>query len=440
MQRSAHFLSVGVGKTATSTAVALYKGLKGDADHILILMPPILLRQWQSWLTSLGLSVTVYAASPAKRLELDMSADAILMSYNIFKNDFKRLTALYADTKMVVIVDECSAVRKPSTLNFKSVRDFTNLPNKHVVLLSATPVNRVHHCYGIIKIKSPEIYRSWTQFSAVHITSTDVFGEPNGFANLDLLARNLMRNAVRVDAEDVLDELPEIVYQPVVYDLDPAHKRLYDTLVEQKLVELDDKTLLDGTIIQRLYNELQRVILRPAEFGGEKIRPVGFDLIENTAQEAGMLSGVDTKLIIFVNFQTSNQATFEHTLAIKGLNPIQAYGVTGAQQNLKNVERFLTDPEVNVLVANPSSIGVGLNLQSVSSTILFLELPVSSDLFIQAIGRVYRQGQKRACLIKFGQALGTLQIDIGRRVMRREDELQNVFKSRQTLRAALTGR
>lgn len=436
--RTAHFLDIGVGKSCTSTVWALYKGLQYEVDQIMVLVPPILLRQWGDWLASLGLSVTIYAGSPAKRKTLDLSADAVVLSYQILKNDFAVLTEYFKDTKLAVIVDECAAVRNPGTLAFKSVRDLTMLPNKHCCLLSGTPINRPHHCYGPIKIKTPDVYRSYRQFETIHITSVGQFGQPRSFANLDLLADSLMLQAVRIRAEDVL-ELPEVIYQPVVYDLAPKHKKLYDRLVEQQLVELDDGQVIDGATQQRLYHAVQRLVLLPAEFDGTSIKPAGLDLIEMAAEEAGMFSGVKTKLTIFVNYQESNEAVYRHTLGIDKLSPIQAYGKIGAEKNLKNVERFLTDPSVNVLIAHPGSIGIGLNLQSVCSTALFLELPLTSDIFQQALGRFYRQGQKRACLIKFAIAAGTIQVELGRRIVQKEADLQRIMPTKQTLRRALFG-
>ena len=384
--KSAHFLDIGCGKTMTSTVLALYKGLLGEVDQIMVIMPPILLRQWRDWLESIGLTVTTYAGTPAQREKLDLTVDAVLLTYGILKNDFDKLKEKFHASKLFIIVDECAAIRNPGSQNFKAVRDFTMFPNKGCCLLSGTPINKPHHAYGPISIKNPGLYRSWRQFQTIHITSVDQFGEPRSYAELGLLAENLMLHAVRIRAEDVL-ELPEIVYQPVLYDLAPKHLKLYNKIVDEQLVTLEDGEVIDGATQQRLYHTLQRVILMPALYGGNKIRPAGFELIDTLAQEVGIFSGDAGKLTIFVNYQESNENVFEYVKQIKGLSPIQAYGKMGASKNLDNVETFLNDSQVNTLVAHPGSIGIGINLQSVCATGLFLELPVASSSFHKYIDK-----------------------------------------------------
>ena len=50
--------------------------------------------------------------------------------------------------------------------------------------------------------------------------------------------------------------------------------------------------------------------------------------------------------------------------------------------------------EVELLLAHPGSVGHGLNLQSVSSTVLWFALPYSHELYEQGVGRLARPGQR----------------------------------------------
>ena len=438
LERTGCFMDVGTGKTCVATAMGLYKALENEIDQIVVLMPPILLDQWEEWFSELKIDVLKYAGSPAKRRSMDLGTDVVLMSFGIFKNDFDRITKFYKDRGVFLIVDEAAALRNPGTLTFKAVRDFMELPQKQCTLLTGTAINRPHHVYGYVKIKTPNVYRDYRQFKSIHIISTDIFGEPNAFARLDLLQESLMLNSVVVKADEVLD-LPPITYAPVVYDLGAKHKKLYDKVVEEKLVVLDDGEVIDGTVQQRLYNAVQRVILKPASFGGDKIQPAGFALIDALADELGMFSSSGEKLVIYVNYRESNQAVFDYVSAIKNLTPIQAYGEVGAAGNLRNIKRFLTEPEINVGVFHPGSVGIGMNLQHVCRACLFLELPLTSNIFTQAIGRFHREGQKRNVVVKFGIAKGTIQQTLQRRVVRKEDEIQQIMPTRETLRKALFG-
>jgi len=242
-----------------------------------------------------------------------------------------------------------------------------------------------------------------------------------------------MLGCVRICADDVLD-MPETTYDPFHYELAPKHQQLYNKLVEELLVTLDDGELLDGTTQQRLYMQTQRLILNPALYGGEQILPAGFQIIDNMLEESD-----GEKLMIFANFQASNEAIFAHVEKLGGYNPVIVYGVNGPKKNADAMDKFLTDPTCLVAVCNPQSAGVGLNCQEVCRQLLFLELPVTAAGFTQAVGRVRRDGQHRNVLIRIAVALDTIQVRLQKTVVRHEDEVQQVLPSKETLRKALMG-
>lgn len=433
--RGGCFYDVGLGKTVISTLVTFYRALQGQISQAIVLMPPILLSQWGEWLLSFpGIEVCIYAGAPAARKKLSFDKDFTLMTPQIFKRDYARICEAYKARRIMVIVDEATCIRRVNTFTHKAVRDFVEMSNNYLLLLTGTAISAPIQCYGYIKLLTPWIYRDLNQFIMVHVEKTDIYGEPSKYRNLDVLAENMLKQAVRVEAEDVLD-LPEVTYVPVIYSLPPPHQRLYDKVVEDLLVVLDDGVILDGTVPQRLYHTAQRAILMPMEFGGAKIEPVAFSLIDEMVMESG-----GEKIIIFCHHNTANEAVFEYTKKL-GLNPVIAYGGknSSSAKNLKAVEQFLKDPSVKALVGNPGSIGVGLNLQSVCRLILFLELPITCAQFIQAVGRIKREGQKKNCVIKMAIAAKTIQAELRHRVVKKEDIVQEVMPTKESLRRALYG-
>lgn len=130
---SGMYFTVGLGKTAAATATALYHQIH-YGGHCLILMPPILLRQWDKWLRSIdGIhTVTVYRGTPAQRKHLDLDAQFVLMSIDIFKRDFDRLYEFYKDRNATLIVDEAVSVKNPATMSHKCVWAFHNLDRTFV--------------------------------------------------------------------------------------------------------------------------------------------------------------------------------------------------------------------------------------------------------------------------------------------------------------------
>ncbi len=82
----------------------------------------------------------------------------------------------------------------------------------------------------------------------------------------------------------------------------------------------------------------------------------------------------------------------EQTFAKRGIGCASVRGDQTATVRRGNIEAFLTDPQVAVIVCSLSAAGVGLNLQ-VASNVVLAELSWTSAEQTQAIDRVHRIGQ-----------------------------------------------
>lgn len=430
------FLDVGLGKTVVATAVCFYHGLQGTVDQVLCLVPPVLVKQWELWIEefkSQGVTVSVYSGTPAVRKALSFDTDFVITTLGLFKNDHVRFMDEFKDRKVAVIVDEAASIRIISTGNHKAVRDFVDTPNKKLLMLTGTPAG-AHPAtvYGYIALKTPDIYRDYRQFVLLHVTATDMRGNPTGFRNLDLLQLNLRLQSVTRKAEDVLD-LPGVIHIPVRYELSKPHQKLYDKLIEDLLLELEDGTVIDATTQQRMYAAAQQFVLNVPE--GNNVKPAGFDVLDQVIEETGLLNTAGEKLIVFSNFRKTNDAVMAH-LEGQGISAVQLYGGSDSD---KVLAQFKSDPKIKVLSANTKSGGCGLNLQF-CRYMLFLETPITSSDYQQASARIYRSGQTRKCRVWMAVALKTLQESIVRNVLRKEDVLMKVTPTKNTLRAALTGK
>ena len=427
---------MGLGKTAIATAAVLCKGLLGQVDHAIIVCPPIILDQWKFWLDGIselnpGLTSVIYRGTPAKRKTIDVkSGDFIIMSMQIFKNDIRLITEKFRRNNLVLVIDEAAAIRNPKTKNFKTVRDFS--VGQHLILLTGTPLNSPLHAYGYIKLITPTVYRSFNQFKNLHIEKLDFWKNPVAFKNMDLLQENLMLQSVVRHTSDCM-ELPEISFVPVRYRLTSEHYTLYRKLMEEKLLVLEDK-VIDATEAMRLFHQSQQLIMSPQAYSDTEIVPNGYQIINNTLDE---LEG--GKLIIFNNYRLTNEKVMEY-LESKNLNPVLCYGGLTPKKRQEVIEAFKYDDTCKVFVASPRSAGIGIDgLQAVCNYALFMELPITSNDFSQAIKRVHRSGQKRNCVIKIAIADHTIQVLLQKRVVDKDDLIQQIIPTPQSLRKAFYG-
>jgi len=396
-------------------------------------MPPILLKQWEKWLLSIkpAPSVVKYQGTPAERAAMSLDADFVLVGVQIFKKEYDRFVEHFEDKEVVVIIDEANMVSNIDTDNHSKLYDFCSGRKK--MLLTGTPMNNPEDAYGLLKFVAPDIYRNKAQFLRIHCGAVDYFGRPTSWEKLDLLAENMKVNAKRVLLEDIYDEMPEVTYTPVVYDLDPKHLKLYRKLAEEELLKLPDGGKIDATTASKLLHALGQIVLNYGHFSGDpSLVSKSVDVAEELLAELG-----DGKLLIFAHYRMSVALLLEK---------LSAYGAVGvnsevtAMQKEKNIAKFIEDPACRVLVAQVKSAGFGLDgLQHVASTVLYIEPCTSPRDFHQSVARLVRQGQRRPVSVYMGVASGTLQNRAFNNLMKNDALVNSVIRNSSDLRDLVMG-
>jgi len=439
------FAEVGTGKTAMATVLALC----WDRDINLVLMPPILLRQWAKWLRSVDNSgeVLIYRGAikaRAKLRETLLQHRWVLMSIGIFKNDYVALTALLSGRTTSVIVDEAHSVKNVGSQNYKKVRDFSI--GGGLQLLTGTPLSNPGDVYAYTKLKTPSVYKSHKQFEDIHVDERDYFGNIQKWRNLELLRDNLMLQSVRLLTADVLKHLHKPNYIPLYYDLDPEHRRLYNQLMDEQLLLLPNGGQIDATSAGRLYNMAQQIVCNWGHFAGEdSLRSSCYDLIDHVCDEIDVdnqgfnadNTPLASKLIIFTYYRMTSAAVVEY---LKARGAVACYSDISSAKQEVNIDRFMNDPTCRILVAQPTSAGFGLNPQHVCSELLFLEEPVVPKDFHQGVGRIYRDGQLKVPNVRIAIADGTIQNRLHERLLQKDELVNMVQGGFQDLRDALQGK
>lgn len=84
--------------------------------------------------------------------------------------------------------------------------------------------------------------------------------------------------------------------------------------------------------------------------------------------------------------------------------------------------------KIPMLLIHPQSGGHGLNLQHGGHNLVFFDLPWSLELYLQLIGRLARQGQKKLVVVKILMAAGTLDEYVFAALNEKQDAQERLFR------------
>lgn len=427
------WLDMGTGKTVVSTVCALYQSIVWGY-RVVVIMPPLLIRQWDRWLRSLKPAPTVvaYRGSPKQRAEMDLrTPQFVLVGIQIFKRDYERFQEAFGTAPRTVILDEATIIANIESANHEYVVDFS--AGCPVMPLTGTPMNKPSDAYGLLKFSAPGTYRSKKQFENLHVADRDFYGMPTEWQNLDRLAEALQKNSVRILYGDMYSDIDEPLFTPIEYDLEDEHDRLYRRLVNEQMLTLPNGEKIDGTTANRLRHALGQVVVNFGHFcGNPDKKSAGLQIIEEKLQELG-----DGKLVVFADYRMTvrNLVSYLQDYGAVGINS----EVTEKQKD-KNVDRFINDPKCRVIVIQFISGGKGLDgLQHVCHTCMFIEPCMQPRDFHQAVARLKRTGQKKRVQVLLPIAQGTLQVRGFRKLIENDTLVNQVVRNATELRLELLG-
>jgi hypothetical protein len=195
--------------------------------------------------------------------------------------------------------------------------------------------------------------------------------------------------------------------------LSKEHKKLYNKLMNDQLIELESGGKIDATTAQNLYHYSQQIIANYGHFADDETKRSNLlDLIDEICDQINFGRLFDpalnqpaaSKFILWTQYKMTSRRMLAY-LNTKA----KTVGAYSEVDSKKSIAAFLDDPATSGLVAQPGSAGMGLNPQHLCWESLFVELPQRTIAFTQASGRIDRKGQLYNPNIRMAVAKGTVQ-------------------------------
>lgn len=183
---------------------------------------------------------------------------------------------------------------------------------------------------------------------------------------------------------DVVKDLPEVIWKPIYIPFEGMQKQIYQSIVNEELTTLkEEKGVIKYKDLIVKFPYMMSVLSDPLlvadkilEFGGLKNWKFEDSLKFKTANSLidSILEDGDEKIVIWEEHPDTIDRLGK---AFEKYNPICISGATTPKGREKyewrdeQINKFKTDKKVKMLIANPTTLGTGTNLQFVQHVIYF---------------------------------------------------------------------
>ena len=383
---------MGLGKTLQTLTLISHAKLAGSAADgpFLIVAPTSVVPNWAAEAARFapGLTVRTITSRSQRITGLVRGADAIVTSYTLLRLDFED----YADHEWSgMFLDEAQAVKNHQSQIYQCAR---KLPAPVKVAITGTPMeNNLMELWSLLSITAPGLFPSPSRFKEYYVQPIERKGDRELLAQLKRRIRPLI---LRRTKEQVASDLPAKQEQVLEVELDPKHRRIYQTHLQrerQKVLGLIGDIDANRFTILRSLTLLRQLSLHPAlvdTVHGDVPSAKIDTLIE---QLRGVAAG-GHRALVFSQF-TSFLTHVRIRLAAAGIAACYLDGTSRNRAQILNTFKNGSEP---VFLISLKAGGFGLNLTEADYCFL-LDPWWNPATEAQAVDRTHRIGQTRNVMV-----------------------------------------
>ena len=218
-----------------------------------------------------------------------------------------------------------------------------------------------------------------------------------------------------IKAKDCID-LPEEIDEFRMVEMTDPQKKVYKQMKEQYIAEIaEDKFAIANIVLSKLL-KLRQITSGFAISDRDEALPITaknpkLDALMDIIEECG-----DQQMIIWCQFHFEMDMVASYLHELGGVS--QLHGRISLKDREKHLEDFLSGKN-RFLIAHPASAAHGLTLVNCHISVFF-SLDYSMEMYSQARGRTYRNGQKNNCIYFHILAKDTIDEDVLAIVQRKE--------------------
>lgn len=390
----------GTGKTLTVLDIITERHRRCQVDLVIVLCPlsvlPVWVREIHKHVAVEHRVVTSWEMFEEYRLRFRRGQEDtltfVVMNYEHARTRIKKMVRENYDA---IIADEGHKIRNRDSAQSRAARRLARRSDYRFVL-TGTPVGKDEiDLWAQMDFLDPDILGTFKQFKSRYLRSAGFMGKQHQIKSKT--SRKKMLKAIkpftyRVTKDQVLKDLPPFVDQELWFDLDKKHRRLYDKLREDSVVELNEGEIVAGLEIT--------VAIKLHQMSGGWVKNDDGDTVEVGKSKLKLFEEFITdrpwanKVVIFTMFKAEMDAICE-ILKKQKLGYLVLRGGRKKEKSAGQVEKeFHEDPSKEVLVCQIQAGAAGLDFTPADMAIYY-SLTRSWLDYDQSRARLHRNGQTR---------------------------------------------
>ncbi|MGW9626460.1 SNF2-related protein [Microbacterium sp. NPDC055521] len=405
---------MGLGKTLQLLALIAHAVEAGEQRPFLVVAPTSVLGTWRSEASRFApdLRVRVVDGTGSRRADeisaMAPGADIIVTSYTLLRLDAEEYQGIdWAG----VIIDEAQFAKNPATKVHQAI---AQLRSDVTIAVTGTPLeNSLTDLWALFSLTAPGLFPSQRRFREEYVQPIEQGkvpeneeGAPYGQRRLERLRHRIRPLMLRRTKELVASDLPEKQVQELFVDLSPAHRAVYDTVLQrerQKVLGLLADLDRNRFIVFRSLTMLRMLALSPRliDPDAEDATSAKLDVLLEHVQE---LRAEGHRALVFSQFTSYLEMAAER-LRAAGI----AYDyLDGSTRRRDDVIDGFRSGEAPVFLISLKAGGFGLTLTE-ADYVLLLDPWWNPAAEAQAIDRTHRIGQTQPVFVYRLIAAGTIE-------------------------------
>ena len=395
LENKAVFFAMDLGLGKTAVALKIIEQLKQKAIvfaplRVIYTTWPEEIKRWTPKLT-----YDIIHGLDKRNVLKRSKADVLLINFDGLKWFYKEVLKSHVKWhNRVLILDESSMIKSPTTLRFKLLKKMMPLWSSYRFCLSATPAPNGYHDlwsqYYMLD-KGMVLFPTFHQFRNTYFNYS---GPPLYKTTIRKGSYERIRDLIkpityRLDADDYL-KMPKTIYNEIPLVLSKPLQDKYKELEDKFFLEFvgaDATAFSAAALSMKLRQFIQGAIYTDQKDGSfYPLHQIKIDALQELLETS---SGQPILCSIQFKFELKMIREF-----IDKLIPCIAGGVSNKEAN--NLIKAWNNSELPLLLCHPASLGHGVNLQAGGHIMLWFGLTWSLEHYKQLNGRLIRQGQKNA--------------------------------------------